>query len=350
MKLVKRFSIILICTMLLSLLFVGNAFAYSVYSQDYVTVYVGDSVTVAIVADDAYGTYAVEDYSGPITASGSEWLEPGDDGYVTIYGNSVGSGSVSVGYYISDGDGNEHEGTILINVDVIEPGANDSYEEEAKSTPTDEKFDVTIGDKKYSLSSDLKNITIPAGFKAADGNYGAQKVKVAKYVSKEGQEIVLYALTPKDGGETIFRTFNSSKAEFHEPMSLKQGDNIYFILNLPKDLKLPETFGTRDVAIGSIASKAVYEKANEKSGIVYVYALGNGEEGYYSYDTKEGSIQRCPDFQKVLNGEKDIEEPKTLNKTSMIIFIIAGIIIIGLAITLIVILVKHKKESKLDDY
>lgn len=353
MKIVKKFSIIILCAFILSMLFATTAFA-GVYSQDYVTVYLGDSVTVAISSDDSTGTYDVTGYSGSVSAcnSGDGWLEPGENGYVTIFGNSLGSGTVEVSYLVADSSYVDYEGAIYINVEVIEPSVNDnSYEDEAKSTPTDEKFDVTIGEKKYTLNDQLKDVTLPAGFKIADGTYGTQKVKVAKYVSKEGQEIVLYALTPKDGGKTVFKIFNSSKADFHEPMSLTQEDNVYFILNIPKDLKLPETFGTKDITVGSISSKAIYEKANEKSGIVYVYALGNGEEGYYSYDTKEGTIQRCPDFQKVLNGETiEEKEPAMFSKTSIIIFISAGIVIFGLVLTLIIVLVKHKKDSKLDNY
>lgn len=347
MKKAKKISIILIFAMLLSLLFASNAFA-GVYTQDYVSIPLGESVTIAISSGDCAGTYDVNSYSGSVSAynSGDGWLEPGEDGYVTITGNSLGSGTVVVGYYVSDLSYVDHEGELYINVDVVE----NVIEGEAKPVE-DTKFDVTIGEKQYTIVADLSNVKLPEGFTKAEGTYGTEKVNVAKYISSDKEEIILYALVQKGGSDVTFMTFNSSKAEFKEAKTIVQGSNTYFLLNLPKSVNLPDGYVTKEVTIGSFNVNAITQKDSKNNDFIYLYALANGKEGYYSYDTKEETIQRCPDIEKKLSPQVEVKNTKnSVNKTMVIILCVAIVAVLAMAVVLIIFITKKKKEDRLDDY
>ncbi len=354
MKNNRKIPIIIVVTMLLSMLFATSSYA-GVYTQDNVTVEVGSTVTIAVSSGDCYGHYYVNGTSGSCSAwdGGDGWLEPGENGYVTIKGDSLGSGTVEIGYYVTDEKYNDIESSISVGVNVVESiydGGGEQLEEE-EDTP----LAVSIGDTKYKITADLSEVKLPEGFTKVDGTYLNEKVNVAKYVTADkNEEIILYALVPKEGGDVIFMTYDSSKKEFKEPKIIKQGNIIYYLLNVPNSLELPENFQIKDTSIGDISANSIVQKDSKSNDFVYLYALANGKEGYYSYDTKEGTIQRCTDLEDRISPNVEIVEIKNpVNKTMVIIIGVAILAVLAMGIILIVVLVKRKKEKndkEEDDY
>ncbi len=348
MKLFKRFSVVIILSMLLSLLFATNAFA-GVYTQDYVTVGVGSSVTITVSSGDCTGKYYVNSSSGCVTAynSGDGWLEPGENGYVTIVGNSIGTGTVEIGYVVSDLSYKDIEGVLTVSVNVVE-NTSDGGDEQPKEEET--SLGVTIGDVKYKILADLSEIKLPEGFTKADGTYGTEKVNVAKYVTTDNVEIILYALSPKEGGEVVFMTYDVDKKEFKEPKMIKQGKNTYYLLNIPSSFKVPDNYQIKEIALGDITHNAILSKDIKNTEFVYVYALLNGKEGFYSYDTVENTIQRCTDLESIINPKTEVKETKnSVNKTMVIVIGVAALAVVIMGIFLIILIAKRRKDRNYED-
>ncbi len=344
----RKIPIIIVITMLLTMLFATTSFA-GVYTQDHVTIGVGSSVTIAVSSGDCYGHYYVKGTSGSCSAwdGGDGWLEPGENGYVTIQGNSLGSGTVEIGYYVTDEKYNDIKDSIFVGVNVVE----NSYDGGGEQLEEDTPLAVSIGDTKYKITSDLSEVKLPEGFTKTDGTYGSEKVNVAKYVTADkNEEIILYALVPKEGGDIIFMTYDSTKKEFKEPKIIRQGNITYYLLNVPLSLKLPENYQIKETSIGDITANSIIQKDSKTNDFVYLYALANGKEGYYSYDTKEGTIQRCSDFENKITPEvEEVETKNTVNMTMILIIGVAALAVLIMGIILICVLAKRKKEEKLDE-
>lgn len=369
-KKTKRYIVIMLAACLASVIFAIPSYAAGgpYVSETNVDVAEGSTAYVSVGVENATGSYSVSS-SGCASAHGSGWL---DNEAVTIgiYGASVGSGTVTI-YFdtLATYDEDNLDGSsISISVNVYEPeggytpdkGGDDggtaeqkpAEEETTTADPNADKLKVTVDGAEYTVLKDLASIELPKGFTEADGTYNGEKVKVLTF----GKELTLYVLKKNDDGSIIFRTYNEKDKKFEAPKTLVQNKITYYLLDIPADEKAPEGYTAKDLKIGDYTIKGYVADAKNYEDFYYIRALTDGNAGYYSYDTKQGSIQRCVSLDEALNANEIIkqmqeEADKAASKAAKtakllkILLLAAAVVIVGLIVALIIVALKKKKNG-----
>lgn len=331
-------------------------------SDYYLEIPLGETRDILISANHAAGRCDLST-DGVISASDSAcWVETGAPVSITIFGNSVGSGNVYISLTdVVSEDSEQLYGDYAINVVVYEPegGYTGDYGKSGEDvdysydevTQVSDKLNLWLYDEPYSVLTDLSLVEKPKGFTEADGTFEGEKVKTLNY----GSEIVLYALWNHWTGDVILRTYDPSTQTFGEPATFKQNDRIYYLLKIPNGTELPEGYQKTELALNDNKVEALLSDKKGYEDIYYIYALTDGQSGFYSYDKKEGSLQRTVEL-KPAQEEEPQPEKTEVKKTSFfsnkILLIALGAAAVIIIILIIVLAVTRKKYKDLteDDY
>ena len=376
----KRIIGIMLAACLASVIFAVPAYADGgVYvSSTYVDVAEGGHVTIMLTASNAAGSYSVSS-SGCASSNGGGWLE-NESVSLDIYGASVGSGTVTI--YLTDFatfDEEEITEPITISVNVYAPdggytpdkggedGGQQPEQETTTADPNADKLKVTVDGAEYSVLKDLAGIELPKGFTEADGTYNGEKVRVLTF----GKDLTLYVLKKTDDGSIIFRTYNEKDKKFEAPKTLVQNKITYYLLDIPEGEKAPEGYSEKELKVGDYSIRGYVADSKTYEDFYYIRALSDGIAGYYAYDTKQGSIQRCMNLDEALNAnelikqmqeeaEKEALKAAKTEKLLKILLLAAAVIVVGLIVALIIVAAKKKKNGgsgpgnsggpKADDY
>ena len=377
----KRIIGIMLAACLASVIFAVPAYAAggAYVSDTYVEVAEGSTVYVSVGVDNATGSYSVSS-SGCASANGSGWLD-NETVTIGIFGASVGSGTVSV-YFdtLATYDEDNLDGTSLsISVNVYTPdggytpdkggedGGQQTEQETTTADPNADKLKVTVDGAEYSVLKDLAGIELPKGFTEADGTYNGEKVRVLTF----GKDLTLYVLKKTDDGSIIFRTYNEKDKKFETPKTLVQNKITYYLLDIPEGEKAPEGYTEKELKIGDYTIRGYVADSKTYEDFYYIRALSDGTAGYYAYDTKQGSIQRCMNLDEALNANELIKQMQEeaekaalkaakTEKLLKILLLVAAVIVVGLIVALIIVAAKKKKNGgsgpgssggpKADDY
>ena len=358
--------IIGICSMITIALLPGKAFAAggASLSDDNLEISVGDTAYISINTNHAAGAYRVSS-SGSVMANDSGFLD-NSSATIGIYGASEGYGTVTVVFStLATYDEEELDGTsFTVHVYVSSPaggyagdfgkGAEDSkgWSSAETETPAAGKLDIWLDDVLYSVLTDLTGVDLPTGFKEADGTFEGEKVKTAAY----GTELVLYALQSRWDGTVIFRTYDASSKTFKEAAVYQQNGNMYYLLNIPEGTKIPEGYKEKELSLNNNKIQALVNTKKGYEDFYYIYAMNNGTGSFYSYDKKEGTLQRVVEFAKAVE-----EEPATAAEpvkkasaaaTPKIVLGIVAFALLALILRTILMIHKIKKQMKVmeDDY
>ena len=296
-------------------------------------------------------------------ANGGDFLD-NDFKEVSIYGASEGYGEVYITFNdFATYDEDDLSGTtITVYVNVYAPdggytgdygksgddwNAGYDYDDAAQGA---DKLNLWLLDEPYSVLTDLSDVEIPKGFTVADGTFEGEKVKTVNY----GSEIVIYALWNHWNGDVIFRTYDPQTQEFGEPASFTQGGHTYYLLKLPAGTEITEGYRKKELTLNGNKVEALVSDTKGYEDFYYIYAMTDGEGSMYSFDQKEGSLQRVVELQATqeeTQPEKAVVRQESFfnKKTFMIGACAAGVIIIVLLILLIISRRKFKDLTE-DDY
>ncbi|MBO4835962.1 MAG: hypothetical protein J5483_07595 [Lachnospiraceae bacterium] len=362
MKQMKKITLLTMIALLLAAFWPGKAFAAggAYVSDTYLEIALGDTAYVSIGVDNAAGQYSVSS-SGSVMANDGGWLD-NDTATIGIYAASEGDGTVEI-YFptLATYDEEDLEGTTLyVTVHVYTPdgGYTGDYGKSGNEDPNNnpeqptEKLGVWIDDMPYSVLTDLSEVEIPKGFTAADGTYDGEKVKTITC----GDGLVLYALWNHWDGSVIFRTYDENTKTFKEPDTITQGGNTYYLLKIPDGIVIPAEYKEKEVTINGKKIKALVSEWKDYEDFYYIYAMNNGNKGFYSYDQKEGSLQRVITLKATQENVEEETEETPVQKSkipSRKVFMIA----LGVAVVIIIILLillisarKRAREMEDDDY
>ncbi|MDO4529591.1 MAG: hypothetical protein Q4B55_04200, partial [Lachnospiraceae bacterium] len=257
----------------------------------------------------------------------------------------TGGGTVSVNVYEPDGGYTPDKGG--------EDGGQQPAEQETTTAdPNADKLKVTVDGAEYSVLKDFAGIELPKGFTEADGTYNGEKVRVLSF----GKDLTLYVLKKTDDGSIIFRTYNEKDKKFEAPKTLVQNKITYYLLDIPEGEKAPEGYTEKDLKIGDYTVKGYVADSKTYEDFYYIRALSDGTAGYYAYDTKQGSIQRCMSLDEALNAnelikqmqeeaEKEALKAAKTEKMLKILLLAAAVIVVGLIVALIIVAAKKKKNG-----
>ena len=375
----KRVAAILASFATASALFACPVFADggAYVSDSYIEIAEGETASVSVTADNAVGTYSIS-ADGPVSAGGGGWLE-NESATINITGTGVGSGSVTIAFDdLATFDDEDLSGTTLtVEVVVKEPeggysGADkgkedrDDVEKETEENEEQEteketkapkkvnKRAVTINKRQYILLNDLQGIKTPKGFVTKEKDWNGEKILVLTY----GDDLVLYVLQREEDGKVAFLEYDEATKTFVAPRTILQNKVVYYVLDAKAGETMPEHLVQKELVVNDFEVKGYVSDEKALSDLVYLRVLSDGEEGIYTFDQKEGSIQRCltldPESEKALRDElekaqKEVQKAKKDLELFRILLVVAGVLIVGLVIALILVLVKKKNRLRFED-
>ncbi len=141
---------------------------------------------------------------------------------------------------------------------------------------------INVGGTDLTLSDTITG-EIPEGYEAGTMEYEGHTVATLQSLAGD---VTLVEMS--DGAFYIWNGEDGSVYPFRE---VKEDARSYTLLEVPEDVTVPEGYTASTANVAGMETQ-VY-RISEDSECVLVYAMNwNGEKGWYSYDTKEASMQR----------------------------------------------------------
>lgn len=229
-----------------------------------------------------------------------------------------------------------------------EPQAGDDASAAAKKSSKDTS--VTVGKKKFKITSSFSNQQIPEGFKKSTEKYKGKKYTCIKGEVKEITAFYLYS-KDKEG----FYIYDKNQDTFYAMTNIKIKSRMYTIVQPEETDGIVEAYKTKNVTI--IDQKVKAWVLDEEEGMYLVYAMNwAGETNLYSYDDNEKCFQRyltssdanrqSEAAAKAYNKlQKDYN--KLVDKYNVLIKILCGLVILIIILIFVAInLGLSKKEKK----
>ena len=145
---------------------------------------------------------------------------------------------------------------------------------------------VTVNNVQYKLVTDISDVKLPEGYEIAVSKYASSNISVARN-SKINVDLA-YLLDSKNVG--AFYVYDSAKKTFTKFVTLKNSNSSELVVLEPETALsgfAKEKFTLDGQTVSAYISKDIDQ-------VYFFYAVNNkGERGWYSYDAKEGTIQRA---------------------------------------------------------
>lgn len=209
---------------------------------------------------------------------------------------SVGKNTVKVNVTAENGASVAYVITVTRKEASNDESSSDVSEEVPKS------IQVVIGDVALYLFSDIPKGSIPVGFSEGSYTYKGNEVTVLK--SSEGSLIVCY-LTDNNGENGSLYLYDAATDQFTKFIPLQSGMTLV-ATEMNDSVTVPEGFTETKVTIQGTELTAYQNNANPDFYIIYAMNMA-GEKGFYSYDAKEGTLQRY----NITDQAKDATENST---------------------------------------
>ncbi|MBR3362014.1 MAG: hypothetical protein IKG39_11805 [Lachnospiraceae bacterium] len=363
MKTLKRILPVFLITVLSVIICLpGKSYAAggAYVSDDYLEIAVGETAYISVGTSNAAGAYSVYG-DGCVMANDGGFLD-NDAATIGVYGASAGDGVVTVYFStLATYDEEELDGTTYyVSVHVYAPdgGYTGDYGKSGELpdynydevTQVSDVLNLWLYDEPYSILTDLSGVEKPKGFTETDGTFEGEKVKTLNY----GSEIVLYALWNHWTGDVILRTYDPTTQTFGEPAAFNQGNNTYYLLKIPSGTEIPEGYTKTELTLNGNKVEALQSNKEGYEDIYYIYALYDGQSGVYSYDKKEGTLQRTLELKHAQEEEQpekaEVKKSPIFSKKIFLIALGAAAVIIIILIILLAVTRKKYKDLTEDDY
>ena len=173
------------------------------------------------------------------------------------------------------------------------PSSRPQSSQPQSSAPVEDPQDTTIrvtvdGQEKIVVNS-LIGIEIPEGFEVRQDEYRGQAVDV---LSHTAQDMLLMYLTDADGTNGGYYRFNRTADRFYPFVRISVNAARYTLLEVPSGTKIPSGW-TQTKVRGEEIVPSYQSEDKAYAGFYLIYATNEqGQEGFYLYDSVEGTIQR----------------------------------------------------------
>ena len=290
---------------------------------------------------------ATKDYTATVDYSCSSLAvtaNPADSkaSVTSVTGNDsleVGENTVSVVVTAEDGS------TSTYNIVVTRRAEDDP--ENADKQDNWKKFD--INGTEWTMVNDIPEDVVPEGFE-----HSKTVIDGLEYNTLHGTfgDITLVYLQSESGnGLFVYDAAQNTAYEFVRINS----ESHFIVVLLPKVDNVPEGYNEISLSIEGKGVATAYQTKGEKSDdqtkdFYLVYAMNdNGESGWYTYDSVDGTYMRTElSTPTVAQEENDTTKselvPGIANKYLVLAAILVLVIII-LALLLLVVIVKNKKRT-----
>lgn len=173
---------------------------------------------------------------------------------------------------------------------LAEDTAESTDSSASESTPENSNA-AEIDGKSYTVMSDLTGITIPKGFNTSSAVYNGNNVASIK---DENGEYEIYYMKSADSEEPTLFTFNSDDNKFVPLKYMYVGDSLCIFAE--PEVGTPDGYYTTTASINGFTVKCFAMAEQTMSDFYIVRCYRDGSYKYYRYDSKEGTLQREPDF------------------------------------------------------
>lgn len=252
-------------------------------------------------------------------------------------------------------------GTTATYTVVVTKGAaastttSESESEENTASESTEGVDSTggivVNETAYNISEDFGTSAIPEDFSETTVNYQGKDYRGIAY--DKGNVVMLY-LVPEEGeGTGAFFVYDQSAGSFYSFTKITYGEKYLIALLAPQDTVIPSAYAQAQLDLGDTGSVTAYQQVSEDgtvSEFFLFYAINNdGTEGWYQYDSAEGTYQRwngvfeeeeeeedTTDLEYLQNQYNDLSDKYTADKAKM--RKVAAVLIVVCVILLIIVI------------
>ncbi len=170
--------------------------------------------------------------------------------------------------------------------------------------PAEDALDVVVDGKEMTILDTQASVDLPDGFRWS--NLTVNRVEVPAAVNAETGMTLLY-LTAEDKEDDGFYIYDADTDSFTRFRSLSVAGGTYLLYDLP----------VGNAPAGTVADLLAYEGGSVQAYLYQDVALSDfvlvwaapvgGEAGWYTYDKKEGTLQRCP----ITESDDSVTTPST---------------------------------------
>ena len=371
MKTMKRLgtTLALIGMLVFGSVFVVNAAEGTLQFSD-PTTKVGEEVTVKVKI--ATGGAAIGDGDATVTYDTS-YLEfkngenaTGGDGKVTL--STTGDGTQSelaytmvfkalkegsttlsvenyTSYLYSDETLNLTTGTATVTIEAGDGTSADG----GNVSSSGESLSVSVNGKDYTLNEDFSEAVIPTGF--TEGTVQIDG-KDRRAMLMDGSDYCLVYLKDSDGNSDYF-LYNTKESAYEptELVDISDSCTIYLMNHKGSD-GLPSKYQETTSDINGKEFTAWQNTSSTDYFLVYALCT-DGSEGYYQYDTTQGTYQRyiVPTKAEKASANGVLDKIQDLvNSHFMIVLIVVWAVILVLLLLVIIKSIQvHRRNNELDE-
>ncbi|MBQ3203231.1 MAG: cadherin-like beta sandwich domain-containing protein [Clostridia bacterium] len=178
--------------------------------------------------------------------------------------------------------------------------------------PPEDALDVEVGGKTMTILDTQAAVDLPNGF--VWSNITINDIEVPAAVNRDTEMTLLY-LTAEDKIGNGFYIYDAAADAFTRYLCMSVKNNAYLLFDLPAEHIAPA--GTTEGTLffdGNYVSAYVYEDASLADFYILWAAPEKGVAGWYTYDKKEGSLQRY----HATPGGEGVVSPTATNKPTRV--------------------------------
>lgn len=193
---------------------------------------------------------------------------------------------------------------------------------------------VTIDNKEYTVVKNLNDIKIPKGFIEKEITIEGQKV-IALY--NDLLDLTLVGLQNEDGDLELY--IYDEDTNSYSPYIVLNFSEVSFYPLTPKDI--PENYSKYNITINDTDLDCYKLTSDSKFALLYGINTETGEEGWYSYNIDENTLQKY-------NTEITDYYQEKIKNTQVLIYILAGTtLLFGIVVIVLAIKLNQKKQKNL---
>lgn len=176
--------------------------------------------------------------------------------------------------------------------------------------PPDDALEVSVDGKAMTILDTQAAADLPDGFQWS--NLTVNLVEVPAAVNEQTGMTLLY-LVSEDGKDDGFYIYDASADSFARFRVLKVAGSSYLLYDPPTDAGFNGTVWGTLVYEGGSVSALLYEDGTLSDFCIVWAAPAEGETGWYTYDTKEGTLQR---YHATPSGDESVNAPTATTPNS----------------------------------
>ncbi len=288
---------------------------------------------------------------------------------VSVEGNKdleVGKNTVTVTVEAENGTQKKYKITVTREKEETSSVESSQEEETNSETEQEESLDeelsdaplkTTISGKDYVILSKIPEKYLIKGFSIENKIVNGFDVETAVDANSNYR---LFYLKSENSDKPIPYIYDEVLDQFEKLQYLEIDNRYYIFSDIPSDITVPNNLYSSTLDILDYSVDCLTFTTPELSDLSVVYCYSNNVYNYYRYDTKEGTLQRYPEFNMSIIEAQPKDTVLTrfsrLSLNGKVIVISMVVLILGiftLLILLIIYLIRksgNRYEYVSDDY